>query len=218
MLLSYFCMESPPARCMYSTMTSAPCNNLYSRWATTLQLSPLTTLDNACSPEHSEDVRQAFRQAIFMREEVQAGLEYWKNEVAKQFGTLPNYSENVDEAVTGTDEEIDEQVSEAIRTSKEEYDRSSSLAIRTPTHPPKRRRTARCREDSSISPTTLSDDEDSPPKRRRHSSATDHETLGLPPQRIEQSSKYQGRSALECMRSFNQSSATPTSDTVDDDL
>jgi hypothetical protein len=81
---------------------------------------------------------------------------------------------------------------------------------------PIRTRPFRYREESARSSRTLSDREESPRKRRKGPNAG--MTPSPPTQRGDKSSKYQGRSALQCMQSFNQNSAAPTSDTVDDDL
>jgi hypothetical protein len=102
-------------------------------------------------------------------------------------------------------------------------DDAEDLELYTPPSPPtyhvaspKRTRPSRYREESARSPTTLSDRGESPRKRRR---GPDADTTPSPPtQRGDKSSIYQGRTALQCMQNFNQNSAAPTSDTVDDDL
>jgi hypothetical protein len=141
----------------------------YSRWATTTQLSPLIPVEDATSSTYTDEMKQAYNTVAFMKD-AGLGLEYWKDEVGRQFGTgtLSNPTPEPEES-WDAESEADEELKQALRISSQAHYGS------TPHNIPTTSRSLPERGGRQSSVITIDDDEDeadnldlySPPSPRR---------------------------------------------------
>jgi hypothetical protein len=194
----------------------------------------------------SDEQRQAWSTACFLKD-AGAGLEYWREEVSRQFGTEAQQESDCEpDELVGDDEEIDEQLREAIRISLKACADSSILPTPSPSPPEKRPR----RTHGDVITLDSDDDEDSlysrPPRTgsysspkslkrmrishvrdggllhpkhaRKESHSIDRDRANHEVQQKEPRFFLSGTTPLDQLSSLSQQSLTPTSDAIEGDL